>query len=40
MAKLEVLENKKLVLKNVLKKELRGISFEDIDHKSISLPIG
>ena len=33
MAKLEVLENKKLVLKNVLKKELRGISFEDIDQQ-------
>ncbi len=31
MAKLEVLENKKLVLKDVLKKELRGVSLENID---------
>lgn len=35
MAKLEVLENKKLVLKNVLVNKLRGISFEDVD-KEIS----
>lgn len=31
MSKLEVLDNKKLVLKNVIKKELRNISMEDMD---------
>lgn len=33
MAKLEVLENKKLVLKNVLKKEIRNINMEEIDNE-------
>lgn len=33
MAKLEVFENKKLVLKNVLKKELRNIKMEDLDNE-------
>ncbi|MEG0661555.1 MAG: AraC family transcriptional regulator [Anaerorhabdus sp.] len=31
MSKLEVLENKKLVLKNVIKQEVRNISMEEID---------
>lgn len=31
MSKLEVLENKKLVLKNVIKKELRTIEMEDMN---------
>lgn len=31
MPKLEVMENKKLVLKNVLKKELKSIHIEDIN---------
>lgn len=31
MPKLEVVENKKLVLKNVLRKELKAINIEDID---------
>ena len=31
MAKLEVKENKKLVLKNVLKKELRNIAMEELN---------
>lgn len=33
MAKLEVLENKKLVLKNVLIKELRNISLDEVDQE-------
>jgi len=33
MAKLEVLENKKLVLKNVIKKEVRSIEMEAIDNE-------
>ena len=33
MAKLEILENKKLVLKNVLKKELNGVQFEVLDEE-------
>lgn len=33
MPKLEVIENKKLVLKNVLKKELKVIRIENVDKK-------